>query len=537
MFRKLFTWLALGSLGLAGCAQRSDDASLRNRPAGAALAARRPEIRVYDVRDIVERDVKARREASRHVGNNAPRSDELDEQDRQKRTEELCRLVKELIEPGTWGPEGTVGALDIWNERIIARHTPAVQHRLTEVFRQVRELDDSAGSLEARFRLAVTHLRELPGAVQTLPADWHLGPPQDSYFYSSTRRYADGKPECMEVWAMGQLLERLTFHGNGHLKSEEQFCGGRISAAGYYDDSGKLLRKVQTRGWLSFVLAKPHTRPAGAEPGEISAGEPKLQVRVTARLVSTDSSIVDLVADLGEDVTARPRSSKSHVRAARLDESLRGWLQKETGITLARPAGTSTDPSTAGLTEEIAFLTDPQVEAFVRHGQAEGIGLVNAPCLTTFNAREAWLCSRKTVSLVSQEEHSKGTRGEGEAGTSLYITPTVSEDRRRVTLAVTASIGTMDGETQFVEASAQVLETVSDRDTLLIRMPIARYQVIGAREESTPDGNTATMDIVGRPVGDPQRSEGAVYLLLTPTIIVQGDIENQQFPNLMPTTR
>jgi len=86
-----------------------------------------------------------------------------------------------------------------------------------------------------------------------------------------------------------------------------------------------------------------------------------------------------------------------------------------------------------------------------------------------------------------------------------------------------------------VEASAQVLETVSDRDTLLIRMPIARYQVIGAREESTPDRNTATMDIVGKPVGDPQGAEGAVYLLLTPTIIVQGEIENEQFPNLMPS--
>ncbi|NLE57066.1 MAG: hypothetical protein GX616_01805 [Planctomycetes bacterium] len=407
MFRKLFTWLALGWLGLAGCSQRPDDDLLRNRLVGAAL----------------------------------------------------------------------------------------------------------------------------PAAAQTLPADWHLGPPQDSYFYSSTRRFADGKPECMEVWAMGQLLERLTFHGNGRLKSEEQFCGGRISAAGYYDDSGKLLRKVQTRGWLSFVLAKPHTRPAGAEPGEISAGEPKLQVRVTARLVSTDGSIVDL----GEDVTARPRSSKSHVRAARLDESLRGWLQKEAGITLARPAGTSTDPSTAGLTEEVAFLTLPQVEAFVRHGQAEGIGLVNASCLTAFNAREAWLSTGRRTWLVLQKKPPKSTRDKSDAGTSLSITPTVSEDRRRVALAATVSIGATDGETHFVEASAQVLETVSDRDTLLIRMPIARYQVIGAREESTPDRNTATMDIVGKPVGDPQGAEGAVYLLLTPTIIVQGEIENEQFPNLMPS--
>jgi len=410
MFRKLFTWLALGSLGLAGCSQLSDDASLGNRPAGAAL----------------------------------------------------------------------------------------------------------------------------PAAVQTLPADWLAESVRNSYFCSSIRYNPNGRPECFEFWAMGQLVTRLTFHENGHLKSEEQFHNDQVSTGHYYDQTGKLLRKVEARGWLFFVSPEPGGRPAGAKPGETPPEELKLQVAVNTWRVSTNPSI-----EAGsEDRTAKPRSSESRARAARLDESLRAWMQKEAGVTLAKPAGTGTDPSTADLTEDIAFLTDPQVEAFLRRAQAEqGISIVDAPRLVTFDAREAWLSTGRRAWLVLQKKPPKSTRDKSDAGTSLSVTPTVSEDRRRVTLAVTASIGAMDGETHFVEASATVSETAADRNTLLIRMPIARYQVIGAREESTPDRNTATMDIIGKPVDDPQGSEGAVYLLLKPTIIVTGDIENEQIPNLMPAAR
>ncbi len=123
-------------------------------------------VRVYDVRDIVEKDLRRRGSESRPAGDNGPRADDLrtaDEQDRKRRTQDLCRLIKEFIEPGTWEPEGTVGAMDVWNERLIVRHTAAVHHRLADVFRQVRELDDDAGSLETKFRISVERLRAAHG--------------------------------------------------------------------------------------------------------------------------------------------------------------------------------------------------------------------------------------------------------------------------------------------------------------------------------------------------------------------------------------
>ncbi|NLE57067.1 MAG: hypothetical protein GX616_01810 [Planctomycetes bacterium] len=139
------------------------EALLRIRTGSSALPAGNPETRVYDVRDIVERDLRGRRDASGHAGDNGPRGTELDaagERDCRQRTQDLCRLIKDLIEPGTWEPEGTVGLLDIWNDRIIVRHTYTVHRRLTDVFGQVREPDDSSGSLETRFKLAVQRLRD-----------------------------------------------------------------------------------------------------------------------------------------------------------------------------------------------------------------------------------------------------------------------------------------------------------------------------------------------------------------------------------------
>jgi len=121
-------------------------------------------VRVYDVRDIVVNDLKRRGSEPRPAGNNATRADGLrtaEEQDRTQRTQDLCRLIKESIAPGTWEPEGTVGSLDVWNERIIVRHTAAVNRELADVFRRIRGLDDNTGSLEAKFRLSVKYLREL----------------------------------------------------------------------------------------------------------------------------------------------------------------------------------------------------------------------------------------------------------------------------------------------------------------------------------------------------------------------------------------
>ncbi len=111
MFRKLFTWLALGSLGLAGCSQRSDDASLRNRPAGNAL----------------------------------------------------------------------------------------------------------------------------PPGAQTLPADWPTVNPRDTYFSLNTRYGLNDKPEYIEIWAMGHLAERLSFHENGQPHADDQMIRRRQDEGGDYE--------------------------------------------------------------------------------------------------------------------------------------------------------------------------------------------------------------------------------------------------------------------------------------------------------------
>ncbi|HSW44189.1 MAG TPA: hypothetical protein VLM89_01295, partial [Phycisphaerae bacterium] len=73
------------------------------------------------------------------------------EEDREKLVEDMQEIIKNQIEPDTWKPDGELGSMDIWNDRLIVTHTASAHRRLTELLRQLREAKDIQVMVEARF--------------------------------------------------------------------------------------------------------------------------------------------------------------------------------------------------------------------------------------------------------------------------------------------------------------------------------------------------------------------------------------------------
>jgi len=77
--------------------------------------------------------------------------DDSSEEEREEIVDELQELIMNQIMPGTWVPDGVIGSMDIWNDRMIVTHTARAHRQLVDLFTQLRESKDIQVMVEARF--------------------------------------------------------------------------------------------------------------------------------------------------------------------------------------------------------------------------------------------------------------------------------------------------------------------------------------------------------------------------------------------------
>jgi general secretion pathway protein D len=88
--------------------------------------------------------------------------DDSSEEAREEMIEDLEDLIKNLIEPDSWQPDGTIGSLQVWNDRLIVRHTANVHRQLSDLFKELRASQDLQVMVESRFvRLQNNFLEEI----------------------------------------------------------------------------------------------------------------------------------------------------------------------------------------------------------------------------------------------------------------------------------------------------------------------------------------------------------------------------------------
>ena len=83
-------------------------------------------------------------------GSGDDESEEGDE-DREELVEELLDIIKNQIAPETWQPDGELGSMDIWNDRLIVTHTASAHRQLVKLLTQLREFKDIQVMVESRF--------------------------------------------------------------------------------------------------------------------------------------------------------------------------------------------------------------------------------------------------------------------------------------------------------------------------------------------------------------------------------------------------
>jgi len=206
------------------------------------------------------------------------------------------------------------------------------------------------------------------------------------------------------------------------------------------------------------------------------------------------------------------------------------------------PAASATQPSGSGTVG--LFLDDAQVGEFLHAGQdASKLSVIASPKILLFSGQRA------NVLLATSRRYTSGyaavTAAGGqtrydpipavvETGVLLDLQATLSADRKAITLSLHPQVSTLLGmkqlpwigrpagsnlmvqEPQVRSAELQTTVTVPDGRTLLLG---------GMEDPRVPDDPAAATR--------PDRPLRSLFLLVKPTLIVQGEGEQKQFPLLM----
>jgi type II secretory pathway component GspD/PulD (secretin) len=425
-------------------------------------------------------------------------TEDVGQEDRQQRIDDLKALIQKLVAPGTWEEEGgtNIGSLDVWNERLIVRHTRAAHRQLRELFKQLREAKDLQVAVEARFMTLSNNFLE----------------------------------------QIGVDIDIILNQGNAGLDQALTTVGGIPQRAINPVTGMQLLQRRQNTQY-------------GFLPAPINAGVPLAQTGNFAQPFQAAGLVPQGSPENWWDghTTAVPLINNTLTLAS----------PRPTGV----PGGLNADTLPA-FQMFGSFLDNIQVDFLLRATQLDVRGsLVDAPRLTVYSGRQADLNVSTTVSYVAYPGQLPvgGTGINGQAalgrppgisqlpqGRLLRVTPTVSADRRYVTLELQPYISTVEFEVwpdptgplqlpRFSSTSIGTTVTVPDRGWLLL----GGLNQAGETEAEAGVPIISKIPILKRAYTNRSRvkDERTLLILVKPTIIIQGEIEEEAFPNLVSTNQ
>ncbi len=428
--------------------------------------------------------------------------DDSSEEDREELITELEDMIKEQIAPGTWtsgdgaaAGEG-IGSLNVWNDRMIVRHTAGVHEQLRDLLKQLRESKDIQVVVEARFITMTSNFLE----------------------------------------EIGVDLDVVLNSGNAGYDNAVNPQGFPVRDPA----TGALLMQPRRATQLGF-LPSPGGFGQPLVPGG-PFGQPYQQVGYV------------------------PQGSAGNY-----------WDRHTTPIPLVNNTSDLTAPRTTGVPGSLgggvvdpafqvfgSFLDNIQVDFMMRATQMDARkSSVDAPRLSAYNGRSAYIQVNTLVSYVASPGFTPvgGTGVGGEAalgaipitsslprGRTLEVTPTVSADRKYVTLQVQPEVTDVQFNTIPVQQGAiatffQTPEFSITEIKTAISVPDGGTALLGGLKLAGETEVEAGVPILSKiPVlkraytnRSRVKDEFVLLILLKPTIIIQEEQEELAYPDMFTT--
>ena len=403
---------------------------------------------------------------------------------------DLEELIKNQIEPGTWEPEGTMGSVQIWNDRMIVRHTSRAHQELNGLFRQLRESKDLQVAVESKFvRITSNFLEQI-----------------------------------------GVDLDVILNQGNAGLDNALTDAG-TDGGSGIARDpvTGALLlqpRRFTQLGFTPDVAAFGVPTPQGA----------LVQPYQNVALVPTGSS---------------NRWWDRHTTPTPLLSNTIGMANpRSTGV----PGSLAGSEGTGAFQVFGSFLDNIQVDFLLRATQMDSrASVVDAPRLVTFNGRRAYIEVNTIVYYVMTPgwlpAGGRGVGGQAAArrappisqlarGGAVGVRPPGAAARRYVTITVRPEV-TDVRLTQFEGATGplQLPEFEITRVRTSVNVPDRGWVLLGGLKQAGETEVVAGVPLVSKvPIlkraftnRSRVKDESVLLILLKPTIVIQGEEEEEAF--------
>jgi len=420
-----------------------------------------------------------------------------EEDDREEQIDNLKELIQKLVEPGTWEEEGggNIGSLDVWNDRLIVRHTRRAHRQLRELFRQLREARDLQVAVEARFiTLTNNFLEEIGVDLDVILNQGNAG--------------------------LDQAIVPSTGGTGGYQQAVNPITGMGL---------------LQTRQMTQY----------GFLPASVSAGVPLTQ----------QGGFVQPFGAAGLVPQGSPENWwDRHTTAVPLLNSTMGLASpRPTGI----PGGYGPQAYPA-FSLFGSFLDNIQVDFLLKATQLDSrSSIVDAPRLTVYSGRRAEIQVQTSSYFVSAPGQLPvgGTGINGQAaigrppsismapsGRTFSVKPTVSGDRKYVTMELIPTVYASELQDVVDATGPMKLPNISTTSiATTVTVPDRGWLLLGGLKQAGETEVEAGVPILSKiPIlkraytnRSRVKDERTLLLLVKPTIIIQGEIEEEAFPNLV----
>jgi type II secretory pathway component GspD/PulD (secretin) len=412
--------------------------------------------------------------------------DEEGDEEREEIIEDLEELIKNQVEPGTWEPDGTLGSLQVWNDRLIVTHTSRAHQELIELLRQLREAKDLQVAVETKF-ITLTHnyLEQIGVDLDIILNQGNAGLDQALI----------GTDRALDPVTGARLLQPRRFTELGFFPTPPGGYGQPFPQTG---------------------LAQPFNNVALVPPGDPGNW-------------------------YSRHTTPTPILNNTLALAAPRTTGLPGSLGGEQS---AVPAFTVFG----------SFLDNLQVDFLLRATQMDArSSIVDAPRVVTFNNRGAYITVTSMAYYVALPGYlpAPGSGVGGQAaggrdptvsmvprGRTLDVLPTVSADRKYVTLTVrpfvsNATFSIFQGATGPLQLPEQEITTLRTS----VNVPDRGWVLLGGLKQAGETEIEAGVPLISKiPIlkraytnRSRVKDESILFILLKPTIIVQGEMEESAF--------
>jgi len=426
--------------------------------------------------------------------------DDTAEEEREETLDLLTELIRDIVEPGTWAPDSDVGDVKEWQDKLLIRHIRRAQRKVRRLFQKLRSIKDLQVAVEARFiTMTNNFLEEIGVDLDVVLNSGNAG--LDTAVVPGALPVAGMPPVSRDPMTGAIYVHPRQFTQLGFSPNPAAFGQGLGQ---------------------SVTLNQPY-----GNVGLVPSGGP-------SNYFSRHSTPIPLINN--SMLLARPQS---------------------TGI-----PGSLAGESTPAFQMFGSFLDNLQVDFLLRATQLDvRSSIVDAPRVAIYNGREARIRVGTNLNYVAQPGQLPvgGTGVGGQAaggrppsissafsGREFRVTPTVSGDRKYVTLQLTPTWSSVEFE-DFLDATGplQLPRTTTTEMSTTVIVPDRGWLLLGGLRQAGETEVEAAVPIVSKiPIlkraftnRSVVKDERVVLLLIRPTVIIQQEEEGEAFPDLISADR